>query len=161
MAAVAICCAPAKAQNQSQVVTQFDDATISRLLLDVQATWRIDAGAQGRSVYRASADGGIAFTLSPGGCGAETGCTGIVLIATFARNDARSLTELDQLLNFYNDANPTAKVYRTGDGVVILQSYVNAVNGVSYANARAQMLVFGQEIGKLRQTLTAFSEGGQ
>ena len=43
---------------------------------------------------------------------------------------------------------------------MILQSYLNAAFGVSYANAQAQLLVFGQEIGKLREALTAFSEEG-
>ena len=57
VALAALLQSPAQAQGQAQVVTQFDDATISRLLLDVQATWRVEQGVQGRSVYRAAADG--------------------------------------------------------------------------------------------------------
>lgn len=157
--AAALFATPAQAQNQQQVVTQFNDSTISRLLLDVQATWDIEAGAEGQKVYRASADGGIAFTLSPRACNDDGGCVGLLLIAVFTRNDQRSLAELDQLLNRYNDMNPNGKVYRTNEGVVVLQGYMNAAYGISYSNAQSQLLVFGQEITKLRQVLTAFGEG--
>lgn len=151
--------APAQAQNQPQVVAQFNDATISRLLLDVQANFNIEAGPDGAKIFRAQADGGIAFTLSPRACSAETGCVGLLLIAVYTRSDSRNLGELDVLLHRYNDLNPNAKVYRMDDGTVILQGYINAAYGVSYANAQAQLLVFGQEITKVRQTLTDFSEG--
>ena len=151
--------APAQAQNQPQVVSQFNDSTISRLLLDVQANFDIEAGPEGTKVFRASANGGIAFTLSPRACSAEAGCVGLLLIAVFTRNDKRSLAELDALLSRYNDLNPNGKVYRMEDGTVVLQGYVNAAYGISYANAQSQLLVFGQEITKVRETLTAFSEG--
>jgi len=153
--------APAQAQSQQQVVTEFNDSTISRLLLDVGTNWNIEAGPDGQKVYRASAEGGVNFTLSPRACAAETGCVGLLLIAVFTRSDQRSLGELDQLLNRYNDLNPNGKAYRVEDGTVVLQGYVNAVYGVSYANAQAQILVFGQELGKLRNELTVFSEGGR
>ena len=45
------------------------------------------------------------------------------------------------------------------NGVVVLQSFINAQSGISYANARAQLLVFGQEIVKVRKTLTDFGQG--
>jgi hypothetical protein len=151
--------APAQAQNQPQVVTQFNDSTISRLLLDVQANFNIESGPNGEKVYRAQADGGIAFTLSPRACAEESGCVGLLLIAVFTRSDSRNLGELDALLNRYNDLNPNGKVYRMEDGTVVLQGYINSAYGVSYANAQAQLLLFGQEIVRVRQTLTAFSEG--
>ena len=151
--------APAQAQSQQQVVTQFNDSTISRLLLDVGTSWNIEGGPEGQKVYRVSAEGGVNFTLSPRACAAETGCVGLLLVAVFTRNDQRSLGELDQLLNRYNDVNPNGKAYRIEDGTVVLQGYINAVYGVSYANAQAQILVFGQELGKLRNELTVFSEG--
>lgn len=161
MLAGILCAAvPATAQNQPVVVTQFNDSTISRLLLDVQANFEIEASADGGKVFRASADGGLAFTLSPRACSPETGCVGLLMIAIFTRNDDRSLIDLDTVLNRYNDLNPNGKVYRTADGTVVLQGYINAVYGVSYANAQAQLLVFGQEIGKVREQLGAFSQGG-
>ena len=159
LAVAALAAAPAHAQNQQQVVTQFNDSTISRLLLDVQATWNVEAGPEGQKVFRAQADGGIAFTLSPRACSAEAGCAGLLLIAVFTGSNANKLGELDQLIHRYNDLNPNGKVYRMGDGTVVLQGYINAVYGVSYPNAQAQLLVFGQEIVKVRETLNAFSEG--
>lgn len=150
---------PAQAQAQQQVVTQFNDATVSRLLLDVQTNFNIEAGPNGEKVFRAQADGGIAFTVSPRACSPENGCAGLLMIAVFTRSDSRNLGELDALLNRYNDLNPNGKVYRMDDGMVVLQGYINAAYGVSYANAQAQLLVFGQEIGKVRDTLTAFGEG--
>jgi len=161
LCAAALTATSAQAQSQQQVVTQFNDSTISRLLLDVGTNWNIEAGPEGQKVYRVSAEGGVNFTLSPRGCSAETGCVGLLLIAVFTRNDQRSPGELDQLLNRYNDLNPNGKAYRVEDGTVVLQGYVNAVYGVSYANAQAQILVFGQELGKLRNELTVFSEGGR
>ncbi|WP_298467010.1 hypothetical protein [uncultured Erythrobacter sp.] len=161
LCAVSLLAAPAQAQSQQQVVTQFNDSTISRLLLDVGTSWDIEGGPNGEKIYRVSADGGVNFTLSPRACAAETGCAGLLMIAVFTRNDQRSLGELDQLLNRYNDLNPNGKVYRVEDGTVVLQGYINAIYGVSYANAQAQILVFGQELGKLRNELTAFSESGR
>lgn len=148
----------AQAQTQ-QVVSQFDDATIARLLLDVKTTWQVEPGTDGRSIYRASADGGINFTLMPQACAPEQGCRAIMVIATFTRGDTRSLAELDTFLNVFNDQVPSAKAYRTGDGTVILQSYINAAFGISYANAQAQLLVFGQDIQAIRAGLTEFGEG--
>ena len=143
MAAVLLA-SPARAQApQQQAVTQFNDATISRLLLDVQTNFNIEAGPSGQKVFRASADGGLAFTVSPRACSEEQGCTGLMLIAVFTRNDSRNLGELDALLHRYNDLNPSAKVYRMENGTVVLQSYINAAFGISYANARAQLLARG------------------
>ncbi|MEL6529728.1 MAG: hypothetical protein AAFQ27_07175 [Pseudomonadota bacterium] len=159
--AVSLAATPAQAQSQQQVVTQFNDSTISRLLLDVGASWNIEGGPNGEKVYRASADGGVNFTLSPRACAAETGCVGLLLITVFTRNDQRSVSELDELLHRYNDLNPNGKAYRVEGGAVVLQGYINAVAGISYTNAQAQILVFGQELGKLRNELTAFSEGGR
>lgn len=150
---------PAHAQSQQPTVTQFNDATIARLLLEVQANFNIEAGPQGEKVYRASAEGGIAFTLSARECGAETGCSGLLLVAVFTGSDASRLGELDRLLHRYNDLNPGGKVYRTDDGAVVLQAYITALHGISYPNARAQLLRFGDEIVKVRETLNAFSAG--
>lgn len=159
LAAFLCAAAPAAAQNPPGVVTQFNDSTISRLLLDVQANFDIETSPDGGKVFRASADGGLAFTLSPRACGPETGCVGLLMIAVFTRNDGRSLSDLDTLLNRYNDLNPNGKAYRVADGTVVLQGFINAAYGVSYPNAQAQLLVFGQEMGKLREELSAFSQG--
>ncbi|MEP3051532.1 MAG: YbjN domain-containing protein [Erythrobacter sp.] len=151
--------APVAAQGQQQVVTQFDDSTISRLLLDVQTTWQIEPGPDGVSIYRASADGGIAFTALPRACAPEQGCRALAMIAQFTRTDGRPLAELDNFLNTFNDRVPAGKVYRMNDGTVVLQGYINAAFGISYANAQAQLLVYGQNIQALRAGLEAFSEG--
>ncbi|MEL7218358.1 MAG: hypothetical protein AAGK01_08005, partial [Pseudomonadota bacterium] len=123
--AVSLAATPAQAQSQQQVVTQFNDSTISRLLLDVGASWNIEGGPNGEKVYRASADGGVNFTLSPRACAAETGCVGLLLITVFTRNDQRSVSELDELLHRYNDLNPNGKAYRVEGGAVVLQGYIN------------------------------------
>lgn len=147
------------AQQTIQLVTRFDDATISRLLLDVQATWTIEAGPDGRSIYRASAAGGINFAVLPRSCSAEQGCTGLLVIANFAGAQADGPPALDEVLNRFNDLNASAKVYRAGESAVVLQSYINALYGISYPNAKAQLLVFGQELQKLREVLTSLGEG--
>lgn len=159
LGALMLMASPASSQNQQQVVAQFSDSTISRLLLDVQADFTIEAGADGQKVFRAQAEGGIAFTLSPRACSAENGCVGLLMIAVFTRSDGRSLSELDALLNRYNDLNPNGKVYRMEDGTVVLQGYVNSAFGISYANAQAQILVFGREITQVREALTVFAGG--
>lgn len=151
----------AQQQRQVQFVTQFDAPTVSRLLLDVQATWQVEQDASGATVYRAQAGEGIAFALSPRSCSAEQGCVGLLMLATFTRSDDRSATEMDAFINAYNNLNPNSKALRAGDQAVVLQSYVNAVYGITYANAQAQLLVFGQEIQKMRAELTAFSAQGR
>lgn len=143
---------------QQPVVTQFDDSTIARLLLDVQAEWQIEAGADGRSIYRASNPNGIRFTAMPRACD-QQGCRALLVLTPFTRNDRRNLASLDSFLSTFNDQNPSAKAYRTAEGTVVLQSYINAAGGTSFANARAQLLVFGQNIVSMREGLTAFAEG--
>lgn len=148
-------------QRQVQFVTQFDAPTVSRLLLDVQATWQVEQNADGATVYRAQAGEGVAFALSPRSCSAEQGCVGLLMLATFTRNDERSSAEMDAFVNAFNNLNPNSKALRAGDQAIVLQSYVNAVYGITYANAQAQLLVFGQEIQKMRNELTAFSAQGR
>jgi hypothetical protein len=150
---------PAQAQTVPPAIAQFDDATISRLLLDGQATWRVEGGPDGRPVYRASVQDGLAFTVQPQACGPEAGCLGLVLIATFAPVEGLSLAALDDMLNRFNDANSSAKAYRTAQGVVLQQAYINAAFGISYANARAQTLVFGRNCTALQEALAALGEG--
>ncbi|MEM6857284.1 MAG: hypothetical protein AAF559_05385 [Pseudomonadota bacterium] len=149
----------APSSGRNAVVSQFNSSTIARLLLSVQADFEVEAGANGQTVYRASAEGGLAFTLAPQACAPEAGCVGLLMIAVFTRNDSRSEAELDTLIHTYNDLNPTGKAYRTANGSVVLQGYINAAYGISYGNAQAQLLVFGQEIVKLRQALEDFSGG--
>ncbi|KWV93179.1 YbjN domain-containing protein [Erythrobacter sp. YT30] len=149
--------APFSAQTSPQVVIRFDDATIARLLLAVQATWRTEAGPEGRSLYRASADGGINFTLLPQACSAEQGCAALMVLANFTGVTADDVAALDNFLHRFNDANPIAKVYRAGENSVVLQAYVNSAQGISFANAQTQLLVFGQNLTVLREDLTALT----
>ena len=155
MMAVALTGAGAAAQQPPVAVTQFDDSTVSRLLLDGQTTWRIEGGPDGRAVYRVSAQDGINFTVQPQACTAEQGCTGLLVIATFAADNGTDMSTLDTLLNRFNDVNTTAKVYRTSEGAVLLQAYINAAFGISYPNAQAQLLIFGRNVQALRAELTA------
>ncbi len=151
---------PALAQQAApQVVTQFDDPTISRLLTDVQATWRIEMNEQGEANYRASAEGGLNFTLAPRACSPETGCLGLMALAVYTGIDTSNTAQLDALLNDLNDRSATAKVYRSSGGVVILQAYINSSYGISYANAQSQLLVFGQNIVSISQALAGFENG--
>jgi hypothetical protein len=128
------------------------------LLLDVQATWQVEQPQGGLPNYRASAEGGISFTVSPRACSPEQGCLGLLLIAVFTGVDASNLLALDGYINTINDRSPTAKVFRTDEGVVLLQAYINSAYGISYANAQAQILVFGQDINMMREALAAFQE---
>ncbi|MEL7190321.1 MAG: YbjN domain-containing protein [Pseudomonadota bacterium] len=148
---------PVSAQSNPQVVAQFDDATIARLLLAVQATWRTETGPDGRALYRASAEGGISFTLLPQACGEEQGCRALLVLANFTGVEADNVSTLDNFLHRFNDAYPSAKVYRVGENGVVLQAYLNAAQGISFANAQAQLLVFGQDLVVLRNELTALS----
>ncbi len=155
MMAAALMGVQAGAQQPLVVITQFDDSTVSRLLLDGQATWRIEGGPDGRAVYRVSAQDGINFTVQPQACTADEGCTGLLVIATFPAREDTNLSALDALLNRFNDVNATAKVYRTPEGAVLLQTYINAAFGISYANAQAQLLIFGRNVQSLRAELVA------
>lgn len=152
---------PAFAQDQRAVIARFDDSTISRLLLDVEAQFQIEPGAEGVNVYRARAGEGIAFTVSPRACSEQNGCAGLLLIAVFTLDPGSVPEDLDQQLHRYNDVNPNAKVYRAESNVLVLQGYINSAFGISYRNAQAQLLVFGQEIGKLRDTLGAMGEADE
>jgi hypothetical protein len=160
--AIALGAVPALAQQQPQrpqVVTQFDDATVSNLLQDVRATWQIDYNDQGEANYRASAEGDINFTLSPRACSPETGCLGLMMIAIYTGVSAPSAVELDAFINRVNDRDATAKIYRMPDGTVVLQEYVNAAYGISYLNAQAQLLVFGEDLVAVSRALATFERG--
>ncbi len=157
------CAAQVHAQGQTRqvppAITQFDDATISRLLLDGQTTWRVESGPDGRPVYRVSAQGGLNFTVQPQVCAPDQGCTGLLVIATFPPAAPLKLDVLDTLLRRFNDTIATAKVYRTDDGTVLLQAYVNAAFGISYANAQAHLLVFDRNVQTLRSDLSSLNSG--
>lgn len=143
----------AQQPQQVRLISRFDDSTIARLLLDVQATWRTEPSPEGLTNYRASAEGGLSFTLAPRACSAEQGCTGLMMLAIFTGVETQSAAQLDAILNELNDQIPTAKLLRGGDGIVIIQAYINASFGITYTNARAQLLVFGQDIVAVRQAL--------
>ncbi len=145
------------APQNPQVVTQFDAATISRLLLDVQTTWQVETDANGGTVYRAQSGTGISFALTPRACTPQQGCVGLLMVATFVREDTRPRAEINEFINQYNDLNASSKAVRAGDQAIVLQGYVNSAYGISYANAQAQLLVFGQEIQKMRASLTEFA----
>lgn len=151
---------PLSAQQQPpqrpEAVNRFDEQTIRFLLTDVQATWTVEQNADGTVNYRASAEGGINFVMAPRACDAEAGCVGLVLIAVFTGINARDPAQLDTFVHRFNDTYPTAKVIRNPDGVLALQAYINAARGISYGNAQAQLLVFGQDISNLSRALTQF-----
>ena len=166
LAALALGAVPALAQQtpqqqpqRPQVVTQFDNATITYLLQDVQATWTIETNERGESNYRARAEGDINFTMSPRACSPETGCLGLILLAVFTGVNAPSTAELDAFVNRANDQSATAKVYRSGNNIIILQEYINAAYGISYRNAQNQLLIFGQDIVAVSRGLTQFEQG--
>ena len=148
---------PAPSQ-QTVLVTGFDDAVITQLLRDVQATWQVEAGPQNVVNYTASAEGGLNFVLSPRSCDREGRCVGLVMLALFDGLRVRDVAQLDTVLHRFNDLDATAKVYRAGRDTVLLQGYINAAYGISYDNARAQLLVFGQDIVSTSRTLTAFEQ---
>ncbi|MEL7197342.1 MAG: hypothetical protein AAGL10_03415 [Pseudomonadota bacterium] len=148
---------PVQAQSAPPIIVQFDDATIARLLLAVEANWQTQAGAEGRVVYRANAQGGINFTLVPRACSEEQGCLALVVLANFTGVQVENASVLDNFVHRFNDANPSAKVYRIGENGIVLQAYINSAQGISFANAQAQLLVFGQDLIVLREELTALS----
>lgn len=147
-------------QQRPQVVSQFDDQTVRYLLTDVQATWRVEQGADGLPVYRASAEGGLNFTLAPRACTAEGTCFGLMMIAIFNGVNVTNPAQLDPFLNRFNDANPTVKVLRSPNGTVALQGYINATYGISYRNAQAQFLQFGENIVATSRALAALEQQG-
>lgn len=164
--ALAIALSPVAGQQPTQqpqrpgVVSQFDDTMIRYLLADIRATHRVERASDGSTVYRASAEGQINFTLAPQACSQETGCRGLMLIAIFNDLRAPDPTRLDAFVNSFNDRNPTAKLIRGPNGIVALQAYINASFGISYRNAQAQMLVFGENIVQTSRALAAFEQQG-
>lgn len=148
----------APAQGQTVLINQFNDAVITQLLRDVQATWQVENGPQGVVNYTANAEGGLNFVLSPRSCSPDGGCRGLVMLALFDGLNVTNSAELDTVIHRFNDLDATAKVYRAGNDTVLLQGYMNAAYGITYDNARAQLLVFGQDIVSVSRTLTAFEE---
>lgn len=155
---------PTAAQQQAQqpqrpqVVAQFDDTMVRYLLADISATYQVEQLTDGSYVYRATAEGEINFTLAPRACTPEAGCRGLMLIAIFTDLRSPNLTQLDAFVNSFNDRNPTAKLIRGPDGTVALQAYINASFGISYLNAQAQFLVFGENIVATSRALAAFEQ---
>lgn len=167
IAGLAIVCAtfgaaPAMAQQQQtgapQVISQFDDLTLRVLLNDMQANWTVERGPDGNLIYRAVSDGDLNFTLAPTACRAGEGCTALILIAVFSDLEVANAAQLDAFLHSFNDRNPSAKVVRSENGLIVLQSYVNAIGGISYRNLQAQMLIFGENIIATSRALLFFDQ---
>ena len=153
---------PVAAQQQiqrPQVVTQFDDQTVRFLLADIAATWRVEQGVGGATVYRVNAEGELNFTLAPRACSPEGVCTGLMMVAIFSGVDASDPARLDGFINRFNDTNPTAKLIRDQRGVVAIQAYINTAYGISFSNAQAQFLEFGQNIVLASRALGEFQNG--
>ena len=158
--------APLAAQNEGfqseaaspQLVTQFDAATVSRLLLDVRATWDTEPSIDGHTNYRASAEGGLNFTLSPRACSEQNGCLGLMMLAVYTDVRAPNMAALDGFLNQLNDTSPSVKVFRNTQGTVVLQSYINSTNNITYHNTQSKLLIFNQNIISINQTITQFKQ---
>ena len=163
---LALSAAPLAAQNEGfqseaaspQLVTQFDAATVSRLLLDVRATWETEPSIDGHTNYRASAEGGLNFTLSPRACSERIGCLGLMMLAVYTDVRAPNMAALDGFLNQLNDTSPSVKVFRNTQGTVVLQSYINSAGGITYRNAQSELLVFGQDIVSVSQAIARFEQ---
>ena len=148
-----------QAPQRPQFVTQFDNTIVTMLLQDVQATWQVEAAPDGNLNYRAQADGGLNFTLAPRSCTPEAGCLGLMMLAVFTGVNAQNPAQLDALLARLNDSSATIKVFRDPQGIVILQSYANAAGGITYRNAQAQLLLFGDDIVTVSRALAQFEQG--
>ncbi len=146
------------APERPQVVSRFDEQTVRYLLEDVQANWQVERSPDGGLTYRASAPGGLNFVAAPRSCGTEVGCVGLVLVALFDDVQVDDAARLDAFINGHNDKFPTAKVMRDAQGMIALQAYINAAYGISYRNAQAQLLVFGQDISALARALAEFEQ---
>lgn len=155
--------APAAAQQaqpqRPQGVNRFEDMTIRMLLEDVGTSVQVLPSETGVTRYRASTQNGITFTAFPAACSEQMGCVGLVTVAIFDQVEVPAGASLDTFLHRFNDANPSAKVFRGPQGNVVLQAYINAANVISYANAQSQLLVFGQDIVRTSQALRAFQNG--
>ena len=149
------------AQQRPDWVNRFDDQVMRFILADLNAQWTVEQGADGSLTYRATTQEGINFVLAPRSCDAQNVCVGLVLIALFDDLNAPNAARLDAFINQYNDLYPTSKVMRNPQGLVALQSYINAAYGVTYRNVQAQLLVFGQNITNLSRALLAFENGEQ
>lgn len=143
-------------QQRPQMVQRFDHQTVRSLLDGVEVAWRIDQDANGDLTYRATAQSGVSFVAAPRSCTTEQGCIGLVLVSVFDGVNVTDLARFDAFVHQFNDRFPTAKVVRNGPQTVTLQAYINAAYGISYQNAQAQMLTFGQDITNLSRALTAF-----
>lgn len=145
--------------QRPQFVTEFDHRIVTYLLDDVRASWQAEPSNDGHTVYRASAEGAINFTLSPRACSPEGECSSLLMLAVFTGVNAPSMAQLDTFLNRLNDTSPSIKAFRNEQGVVVLQAYANAAGGITYRNAQAQLLVFGQDIVTVSQALAQFEQG--
>lgn len=153
--------APASQQpERPQAINRFDPAIIQMLLQDLGTRVQLDQGQDGVTRYRASADGGINFTAFPAACSDETGCVGLITVAIYSGLEIPADASLDDFLNRFNDANPSAKVFRTPANEVVIQSYINAANVITYRNALSQLLVFGRDVLRARQSLAEFQNQG-
>lgn len=154
---------PAQQQQAArpQVVTQFDNQTIAYLLADMRASAQVMQDPNGGVTYRAVTEDGINLTLAPRACNDQGVCTALMMVVVFDGLNVRNYAQLDALINQYNDRNPTAKVLRSPQGVVALQGYIDAAYGISYRNAQAQMLQFGQDLAAVGRALVAFERSQQ
>jgi len=163
---LALGAAPLAAQNEGsqrqaaapQMVTQFDAATVSRLLLDVSATWQTEPSVDGHTNYRASAAGGLNFTVSPRACSEQYGCLGLMMLAVYTDVSAPNMAALDTFLNQLNDTSTSVKVFRNAGGIIVLQAYINAAGGITYRNAQSELLIFGQDIVAVSQAIAQFEQ---
>jgi len=151
----------AQQPERPQAINRFDDGIVRMLLTDVGTSVEVLPGAENTVTrYRASTNDGVNFVVFPAACAQETGCVGLITVAIFDGLEVSDAASLDAFLHRFNDANPTAKVFRSPQGSVVLQSYINAANIITYRNAQSQLLVFGRDIVRTSRALLAFQNEG-
>ena len=145
--------AEAQQTERPQAINRFEDATIRLLLQDLGARVEVVPVEEGNPRYRASTEGGVNFTAIPAACSAEAGCVGLIVVAILSGFEVPENVDLSEYVHRYNDANPTAKMFLSRAGQVVLQDYINAANVTTYRNAQSQLIVFGNDVVRASRAL--------
>lgn len=134
------------------LVKNFDGTDFEDAMKPFNATVVKNVGKDGVSSYAITFPGGLSASAEPVGCrdeAAHTGCGGLRLTAYFKLPDGKTVADIPEIVNGFNDNHVASQAAYDKQGTSRLTSYVISDFGITRTNLVIHIYTF-------RQTASAF-----
>lgn len=147
---------PALAQDQIQLILNFDGPQLGEQLTEIGATWEKQAGDNGAPFYAVKFANGLNAVAFPTVCNGEqpfTGCTGLRLWANFSKPEEKDAATVARAVNEFNLGHVATMASYSENGEAQINMYLIADYGIAIANMKTQLQVFEASAANFSQAL--------